>query len=37
MTVDRLRREVSMSEYVHWSIYFARKAQKQELARLRAK
>lgn len=37
MTVERMRREMSMSEYVHWSIYFARKAQKQELARLKAK
>lgn len=37
MTVDRLRREMSMSEYTYWSVYFGRKAQKQELARLRAK
>lgn len=37
MTVDRMRREMSMTEYVHWGIYFARKAQKQELARLKAK
>lgn len=32
MTVDRMRREVSAREFMQWSVYYSRKAQKQELA-----
>lgn len=33
MTVDRMRREMPMREYVGWSVYYGREAQKIELAR----
>jgi hypothetical protein len=33
MTVARLRAEMSNSEYVAWGVYYARKAQREELAR----
>jgi len=33
MTVAAMRHNISNAEYVSWSIYFARIAQRQELAR----
>jgi hypothetical protein len=36
MTVARLREELSNDEYVHWSIYYARKAQRAQLQSLMA-
>jgi len=36
MTVDHLRRSVSGEEYLGWSTFYKRKAQREELARLRA-
>lgn len=33
MTVDRLRTEMPADEYTRWGIYYARKAQREELAR----
>jgi len=35
MTVERLRREISQEEMLHWSIYFGRKAQMAELAAMK--
>jgi hypothetical protein len=32
MTVDRLRASLSGDEFMRWSIYYARLAQRQELA-----
>lgn len=32
MTVDRMRAEMGNDEYVRWGMYYARKAQRQELA-----
>jgi hypothetical protein len=32
MTVDEMRQRVSGDEFLHWSIYYARKAQRNELA-----
>jgi hypothetical protein len=32
MTVARLRREVSSQEFMQWSVYYGRKAQRQEMA-----
>lgn len=32
MSVARLRREVSSQEFVQWSVYYGRKAQRQEMA-----
>jgi len=32
MTVARLREEMSSAEYLGWTIYYGRKAQRQELA-----
>jgi hypothetical protein len=32
MTVARLRREMSNAEWVEWSVYFGRKAQRRQLA-----
>jgi hypothetical protein len=32
MTVARLRDEMSAEEYMRWSIYYQRKAQRDELA-----
>jgi hypothetical protein len=37
MTVDRLRREMSADEFLRWNIYYARKAQREELATQRAR
>lgn len=37
MTVARLRAEMSGDEYQRWNIYHARKAQRTELAMLKAK
>lgn len=31
MTVARLRREMSAREFMMWSVYYGRKAQRQEL------
>ncbi|MFI6763874.1 hypothetical protein ACIBF5_32615 [Micromonospora sp. NPDC050417] len=35
MTVARLRAEMSADEYMHWGVYYARKAQRAELDALR--
>jgi hypothetical protein len=32
MTVSRMRAEMTNLEYVHWGIFYARKAQRHELA-----
>ncbi len=32
MTVDRLRAEMPNEEFLYWSMYYARKAQREELA-----
>lgn len=37
MTVARLRTELSSQEFVHWGVFYARKAQREELERLKAK
>lgn len=37
MTRDRLRTEMSNEEFLHWSVYYARKAQREELETLKAK
>ena len=37
MTVDQLRRDMSAEEFMRWSVYHGRRAQKQELAMLKAK
>lgn len=37
MTVARLRLEMSNSEFVYWQAYYARKAQREQLARLSAR
>lgn len=37
MTVARMRVEISNDEYVRWGVFYARKAQRQELERLKAK
>ncbi len=34
MTVEQMRHTVSSDEYVNWSVYYARKAQREQLARL---
>lgn len=36
MTVARLRLEMSNSEFVYWQAYYARKSQREQLARLSA-
>jgi hypothetical protein len=36
LTVSRLRREMSNEEFVRWSAYYARKAQREELETKRA-
>lgn len=36
MTVDRLRREMSGEEFMRWGVFYARKAQREELERLKA-
>jgi hypothetical protein len=33
MPVGRLQQELSGYEYMQWSVYYARKAQREELAR----
>lgn len=35
MTVDRMRVEMSNDEFVRWEIYYAREAQRIELARMK--
>ncbi len=36
MTVAHLRAEMDNGEFVRWQIYYARKAQREELERLKA-
>ncbi len=36
MTVDQLRRRMSQREFMQWSVYFGRKAQRQEMEAIRA-
>lgn len=36
MTVAEMAHRMSNDEYVHWQIYYARKAQREELERLKA-
>jgi len=36
MTVGRLRAEMDNREFVQWRIYYERKAQREELERLKA-
>jgi len=36
MTVAHLRTDLSNDEYMRWGVYFARKAQREELERLKA-
>lgn len=36
MTVDEMRQRMSGDEFLYWSIYYARKAQRQELEMRRA-
>lgn len=36
MTVARLRQEMPAREFMQWSVYYGRKAQRQELAQLTA-
>lgn len=36
MTVDRLRSEMSSDEFTRWGVFYARKAQREELERLKA-
>jgi len=37
MTVARLRVEMSSAEFLRWQMYYARKAQREELEMLKAK
>lgn len=37
MTVDEMRRTVSGEEYLGWSTFYKRKAQREELERLKAR
>lgn len=37
MLVADLRERITVEEYVGWSVYYARKAQRQEMAAIRAK
>jgi hypothetical protein len=37
MTVARLRADMDNGEFVRWSVYYARKAQREEMERLKAK
>ena len=37
MTVARLRTEMSNAEYLGWQMFYARKAQREELETLKAK
>lgn len=36
MTVDAMRRSMSSEEFTGWGMYYARKAQREELARLQS-
>lgn len=36
-TVDELRESLSNAEYVRWSVFYGRKAQRQQMAMQRAK
>ena len=36
MTVARLRQELSGQEWIEWTVYYGRKAQRAELERLKA-
>lgn len=36
MSVGRLREELSQEEFLYWGMYYARKAQREELERLKA-
>lgn len=35
MTVARLRAEMSADEFLHWGIYYGRKAQREQMAAAR--
>lgn len=35
MTVDRLRAEMPAEEFMRWGIYYGRKAQREELERMK--
>lgn len=37
MTVSEMRQRMSNMEFEHWQIYYARIAQREEMARLQAK
>lgn len=37
MTVGRLRVEMPNEEFVHWSVYYGRKAQRRQLQELMAR
>jgi len=37
ITVARLRAEMTNKEFVHWSVYYARKAQREQLELRRAR
>lgn len=37
MTVARMRAELSNDEFLSWSVYYARNAQRMELERLKAR
>lgn len=37
MTRDRMRQEMSSKEFLDWSVYYRRKAQREELAMARSK
>lgn len=37
MTVARMRRDLSVEEFVGWSVYFGRKAQRAEMAQKRGR
>lgn len=37
MTVGEMRRKMSHAEFVHWGVYFGRKAQRQQMEMERAR
>lgn len=37
MTVAQLRQDMSQREFVEWSVYLGRKAQREEMAQMKAK
>lgn len=37
MTVGRLRAELTQAEYVRWGVYYARKAQREQLEAQKAR